>query len=205
MQAGENMLVLYLTYIDEEQEKLKFENLYYTYRKQMAAVAMSVVCSREDAEDIVHEVFLNIASKHMEMVCKISDERDLRNYMLKAVKNTALNWKKKRGRWLFLENDIEIKNDTLELSDDKFVEYLCEKMEYERVLEAIKALETKYQNVLYYHFVMELPVPQVAKSLSQSLAATKKQLVRGKKKLLQILGEEDGYGNDQSGIKSSIS
>ena len=199
------MLILYLTYIDEEQEKLKFEKLYYAYRKQMAAVAMTVVCSQADAEDIVHEVFLNIAVRHMETLCKIFDERDLRNYMLKATKNTALNWKKKHSRWLFLENDTEAKSHTLELTDDKFVEVLCEKMEYERVIEAIKLLDCKYQNVLYYHFVLEIPVPQVAELLNQSLATTKKQLVRGKKKLLQILGEDESYGNDESRIKPSVS
>lgn len=51
-------------------------------------------------------------------------------------------------------------------------------------------LEPKYRDVLYYHFVMEVPVPELAKTLNQSLAATKKQLVRGKKRLLQLLEEE---------------
>ena len=63
-------------------------------------------------------------------------------------------------------------------------------MEYNRVLEAMKVLEPKYRDVLYYHFVMEVPVPELANNLNQSLAATKKQLVRGKKKLLQLLEEE---------------
>lgn len=183
------MLVLYTTYIEEKQEKRKFEQLYYAYRKQMMSVAMAVVYSQADAEDIVHEVFLNIAAKHMNTVREIADERDLRNYMLKSTKNTALNWKKKHRRLVFFEKDVDDAEQALELTDDKFVEYLCEKMEYERVVEAIKQLDSKYQNVLYYHFVMEIPVPQVAKSLNQSLSTTKKQLVRGKKKLLQLLGE----------------
>ena len=187
------MLVLYMTYIEEEQEKKSFEQLYNAYRKQMTSVAMSVVYSQTDAEDIVHEVFLNIASKHMKTIRKIADERDLRNYMLKTTKNTALNWKKKHSRLVFFERDVNDEKQELELTDDAFVEYLCEKMEYERVIGAIKRLDHKYQTVLYYHFVMEIPVPQVAKALNQSLSTTKKQLVRGKKKLLQLLGEVESF------------
>lgn len=184
------MLVLYLSLIDEDNNKQKFEMIYHSYRKQMAMVAMSIVQSQADAEDVVHEVFLNIATKYMETVKSISNETDLRNYLLKATKNTALNWKKKKQRWIFFIDGEDREPDRIELSDEKFIEYLCEKTEYNRVLEAMKMLEPKYRDVLYYHFVMEVPVPELAKNLNQSLAATKKQLVRGKKRLLQLLEEE---------------
>ena len=187
------MLVLYLSLIDEEDKKQKFEVIYRSYRKQMAIVAMSIVQNQADAEDVVHDVFVNIATKYMETVKSISNETDLRNYLLKATKNTALNWKKKKQRWSFSIDDGDrqiLENGRGALSDDKFIEYLCEKMEYTRVLEAMKILEPKYRDVLYYHFVMEVPVPELAKYLNQTLPATKKQLVRGKKKLLQLLEEE---------------
>lgn len=189
------MLVFYLTLIDEENDKDKFEKIYHAYRKQMTLVAMRIVQNEPDAEDIVHEVFLNIATKYMNTINRITDEIDLRNYMLKATKNTALNWIDKRKR-LEYESDIaEIKTQALDLSDEKFVEYLCRMIEYNRVLEAIKVLEPKYRDVLYYHFVLEVSVPELAKYLNQSLSATKKQLVRGKKKLLLLL-EEENNGDD---------
>lgn len=58
-----------------------------------------------------------------------------------------------------------------------FIEFLCNKIDYEQIIEAINSLEEKYRYVLYYHFVMELSVPQTAKSLNQTLTTTKKQLV----------------------------
>lgn len=189
------MLAFYLTLIDEENNKDKFEKIYRAYRKQMAAVAMAIVHSEADAEDVVHEVFVNVATKHMNTVNRITDEVDLRNYMLKATKNTALNWNDKRKRLVYADSELDEKAIVLDLSDDKFVEYLCKKIEYNRVLEAIKALEPKYRDVLYHHFVMEVSVPELAKYLNQSLSATKKQLVRGKKKLLLLL-EEENNGND---------
>ena len=78
-------------------------------------------------------------------------------------------------------------NDIEELSDDTFIEFLCNKIDYDQIVEAIKSLNEKYRDVLYYHFVMELTVPETAKLLNQTTSTTKKQLVRGKKMLLSLL------------------
>lgn len=90
------MLVLYLTYIDNDRDKKKFEEIYYNYRKQMAKVAMSIIQNPSDAEDIVHDVFFNIATRHMDTIHSIADATDLRNYLLKSTKNTAINRKTKK-------------------------------------------------------------------------------------------------------------
>lgn len=52
------MLSLYLSLIENETEKTKFEAVYYTYRKQMFLLANSILNSKQDAEDAVHDVFL---------------------------------------------------------------------------------------------------------------------------------------------------
>ncbi len=190
------MLVLYLTLIDDEEDKNKFEKIYYAYRKQMAYVAMAIVHNEVDAEDIVHDVFLKIATRHMDTINHISEEADLRNYMLKATKNTALNWKEKKKKVSCVKDETYLEPARIDLSDDRFIEYLCQRMEYERVVEAMKALEPRYRDALYYHFVLEISVPELAKYLNQSLSATKQQLVRGKKKLLDLLEGEKKNGND---------
>ena len=189
------MLVFYLTLIDDEKDKDRFEKLYHSYKNQMTYVAMSIVQNDVDAEDIVHDVFVKIATRHMDTVNQISEEVDLRNYMLKATKNTAINWKEKKKRYLYTTDKTEKSTFDSNVSDDRFIEYLCEKAEYDRVLEGMKALEPRYRDVLYYHFVLEMSVAEVAKYLDQSMAATKQQLVRGKKKLLLLLGEKEN-GND---------
>ena len=76
------------------------------------------------------------------------------------------------------------------MSDSTFIEVLCNKIDYDQILDAIKNLSEKYRYVLYYHFVMELTVPQTAKILNQSVPTTKKQIVRGKKMLLNLLNIE---------------
>lgn len=183
------MLTLYLTYISEEKEKSRFEQIYCSYRKQMLVVAMSVVHNTQDAEDVVHEVFLKIARRYMDTVIAIEDERSLRNYLLIAVKRTAYNWLRKYKNIVYMETEIQLENLEKNVPDDRFVDEICRRQEYERVLEAIMTLEEKYKVVLYYHFVLEISVPETAEMLGQSLAATKKQLVRGKKETVDLVGE----------------
>lgn len=55
------MLAFYMMLIDDEQNKSKFEKLYYEYRDRMMYVALSVLHNNEDAEDAVHNAFIGIA------------------------------------------------------------------------------------------------------------------------------------------------
>ena len=195
------MLALYLAYLDDANDQRLFEDIYYSYRKQMVTLALSILGKKEDAEDAVSKVFVRIAEKNWDVVRGIKSDTDLRNYLLKATKNTSLNMIKARKK----EN---VSLDTIsehylegieELSDDSFLEVICNRVEAEKVKKTILQMNEKYRDVLYYHFVMGLTVPETAKSLNQTVAATKKQLVRGKKMLLKMLGIEgvETNGNEQ--------
>ena len=194
------MLALYLAYLDEENDIKLFEEIYNSYKNQMVTLALSILKSNEDAEDIVNDVFLNIAQKNFDVVRSIKNNVDLRNYLLKATKNTALNKinvKKRENVSLNTVDEYKIDKIAL-LSDDDFLDVICNKINYNEIIEAIKSLSDKYRDVLYYHFVLELSIPQTAKSLNQTLSTTKQRLVRGKKLLLNLLGLK---GDENNGNK----
>ena len=196
------MLTLYLAYLDDVNDKKLFEEIYYYYRKQMVTFAITLLGNEDDAQDAVGDVFLRIAQKNWDTVRAIENKSDLRNYLLKATKNTSLNkikGKKKENVSLdsVTEYDIAgIKN----LSDDKFLEVICSKFEYDKVVQAIHSLNEKYRDAMYCYYVMEMTASQTAKSLNQKLSATKQQLVRGKKMLLSLLGKkgDENNGNEQN-------
>ena len=123
------MLLLYLNLIDDEQQRIEFEEIYTTYRKQMILLAKSLLHNDTDAEDVVHDVFLRIASKHIGFIQGLRHPEDVRNYLLKATKNTALNELSRKGRSTvsldtLSESDL---TDTRDLSDAAFIELLCTK------------------------------------------------------------------------------
>ena len=182
--------IVFFAYLDDENDQKLFEDIFYSYQKQMFVLALSILKKQEDAEDAVSDVFTRIASKNWDVVREIKSDVDLRNYLLKATKNTSLNRVKERRKTVASLDEVleqELRN-VQDLSDDSFVDAICDTMIYEDVLEAMQSLDEKYRDVLYYHFTLGMTVPETAKLLFQSVAATKKQLVRGKKMLLNILG-----------------
>ena len=58
-------MLVYLLFIEGEEDKSFFEEIFYKFRKQMIYYAFSFVNSEVDAEDIVHDVFLKVAQKYL--------------------------------------------------------------------------------------------------------------------------------------------
>ena len=189
------MLIFYMSFIDDESQRRLFEEIYLNYRKQMLLVARSVLGSETDAEDVVHDVFLKIAKKHMSRISKIENSIDLRNYLLKATKHTAVDHLRKRRHEKVVfdaTNEIYLKNFA-NIADDELVDKVSRGIEYERIVEAIASLDEIYRETLYYHFVLEMSVSEIAKLLDCKTSTVKQRLVRGKKLLYkQLFGGERG-------------
>lgn len=183
------MLTLYLIYLDDENDKKLFEDIFYSYRKQMVKLALFILHNEDDAEDAVHDVFLHIAMWNMDVIRRIKDRKDIRNYFLKATKHRALDIiRNRRSSDISLDTISEYAiGDIKDLSDDTFLKEICARSECEMVIEAMESLGEKYRDALYYHFIMEMTVHETAKLLGQPKSTTKQQLVRGKRMLLELL------------------
>lgn len=184
------MLALYLTYIDDEDDKRIFEKIYREHEQQMYLCALAILHDENDAEDVVQEVFTNIAKRYMSTIKSIENPMHMRNYLLKAAKHTAINWSRKEKKEALVVDEDVLEYKARNMNNDAFLDYICTKMEYETVKEAIETLDKKYHDVLYCHLILGLPIKQVAELLKQSVSATKQQLVRGKKKLIELLRAE---------------
>lgn len=188
------MLAFYISLVDDREQQRVLETVYNNYKKQMLCMAMSVLKNREDAEDAVHNVFLTIAQRQMDTVCQIKNTVDLRNYVLKATKNVCLNMLRSRKKIADLsEEELHgLGNTRAVLSDADFWHLICSRAEAEQVTKAIKTLPDIYQWVLYYHFVLELTVPQIAKASDLKAKTVETRLYRGKKLLMEALGKAGG-------------
>ena len=79
--------------------------------------------------------------------------------------------------------------DRAEQTEDKTFAEVCAKMGESRLLQAIAQLPERYRDALYYRFALQFSVAETAQAMEQSVSATKKQVQRGKQKLLELLGE----------------
>lgn len=76
------MVALYLSLIDKQEEKNRFEELYYRYRNLMYYIAYQVLHQDRDSEDAVQEAFFRIA-KNMDKVkdnCFYGNKKFCSNY-----------------------------------------------------------------------------------------------------------------------------
>ena len=85
------MFTLLISTNDTANEIKLFDEVYRHYRKQMIAVAKSILKNDEDAENAVHDVFCYIASSHMDILDRVDYPTDLKNYMLKAVQKRSIS------------------------------------------------------------------------------------------------------------------
>lgn len=181
------MLAFYLSLIDSEAEKEKFEEAYCTYRKQMFVLANSILKNEQDAEDIVHDVFYYVASSHIDVINNAENLADVRNYLLKSVKNASMSLVRKRN--LQTEYFDRTQEKIQAPNDNKFVDEICLRLDYQDVINVMDSLDEKYREVLYYHFVLDLTIPETAELLNRNFNTVQKQLVRGKELLLKEISK----------------
>jgi DNA-directed RNA polymerase specialized sigma24 family protein len=79
--------------------------------------------------------------------------------------------------------------------DEQFIDEICTKLDCADVTEAMDSLDNKYRDVLYYHFVLGLTIPETAKILDRKANTVQKQLVRGKSILLNKIAYKGGIKN----------
>lgn len=182
--VGEYMLALYMSFIDAENDRVKFEIIYNTYRKRMVLTADSVLHNKDDAEDAVHDTFIKIA-RNMKSIDEPESDRTL-SYVLKVTKNNAINLlhKNKRRDELIQLDDVE------NMTDEQFFEKLSLVESYEEIVSAIRNLNDTYRDVMFYHFIKEMKIKDISDLLGKKNSAVQQQLIRGKKRLLEILEKD---------------
>lgn len=178
------MLALYMSFIDDEDDRTKFEIIYRTYRKRMVLTADSVLHNKDDAEDAVHDTFIKIA-RNMKSIDDPESDKTL-SYVIKATRNNAINLLNKNNR----RNELIQIDDVENMTDEKFFEKLSLIESYEEIVSAIRNLNDTYRDVMFYHFVKEMKIKDIADLLGKKNSAVQQQLIRGKKKLLEILEKD---------------
>ncbi len=164
----------------ENIDKNKFENIYYTYKNVLFYCAIRILKNESDAEDVLQEAFVKIA-KNIKLIDSIKNKETLA-FLIVITKNTAYDYLRKNQKQIAcsLEEVGEIS------TDENIIEDIIDKLEYEKIVEAVKSVPAPYSEVLFLHYVKDLSVGRTATLLNRKKSTVKMQLVRGKR----ILGEK---------------
>ena len=177
--------MLYADILDEPQQLLHFEQIYYDHRKEMFTAAHRILKDRGEAEDAVQEALLGIA-RNMPTVSRITRPAELRLYVLRAARNAALNRLPAVNR-----RSTELELSAAESVPDSSVwDAMCRRSDRQALAAAFAAVPQPYRDALYDHFVLGFTAREVSRMLNISLSAARQRLVRGKKLLLESLEKE---------------
>lgn len=178
------MLLLYTALIDDECDRLRFEDIYNDYHKQMLYVAQRILRDPGDAEDAVQVALLGIA-RQIRSVPR-DNPQVVRAYVLTAAKNAALSMLPKKQQ---REELLDISE--LNLADDhSLFEQVAASEDYECLLRAMRGIPAIYRDVLMLKYVQELTMKEIAALLGRKTSTVHQQITRGKKLLIEQCRKE---------------
>ena len=153
-----------------------FDKAYADYSDMLYRIALTHLCSPEDAEDAVHDAFV----KYIRSPISFVDESHKRAWLIRVTVNRCKDMLRKRSirDHLPLDEAYNIANNTESVD----------------VVLLMSQLDEKYRLALALHYLEGFSVDETAKILSLSVSATKMRLMRARQMLQQIIEKENGNG-----------
>ena len=156
--------------------------LFHRHAPSLFAYLRQHTASREDAEDLLHEVFA-AALERPEFGLLSDSEQAL--WLWRVTRNKTVDIYRRKPRRLSLALDDVA--DELSAGDEQSPEYVAlRREEYARLLAALERLPAIQQEALRLRFVNELPCAEVAKALGKREGAVRSILSRALGRLRTI-------------------
>lgn len=174
-------MLLYLALIDDEIDKLKFEQVYNKYKQIMFYAANNILEDEYLAEDAVHSAFIRIA-KNIDKI-KINSEYETKKFVVVITKNIAIDIYRKSKK----ENIIHIENIEENIEDlSKDEDVLSDE-----ILLAIDKLNINYKTVMSLKYSQGYSDREIAQIVGITEENVRKRLSRARIKLKDILTIEE--------------
>lgn len=185
------MLMMYLSLIDSPEDKSRFEEIYYKYRKLMFVCAKEILNNNENAEDAVQEAFIKIA-RNIRKVPKTNNE--IKTFVVIVVKNTAIDiYRKEKRRNHTNWEDVEY---SYSIDIEKTIEM---KEKIEKIEAAIASLPEIYRVVFGLKFGMKYSNKDIARILEISETTLRQRIYKGRKLLNEIMRKIEGSKDGEMG------
>lgn len=164
-------MIIYLSMIEKEHQRTRFEEIYRENRQLMFWQAKKVLKDGYLAEDAVHDAFIRIA-ENMDTVERLNGQQ-VKRYVLVAAKNTAIDIFRKRSRQM--ENEICYEDMEMEQGNEEDPS----RLEY-AVREILLALPGQYRGVFLLKYSVGLTNKEIGNLLKLTVSGVKQRITRGK-------------------------
>lgn len=171
-------MLIYLSLIDTEGDKYKFEEIYNSYKKTMFYVANDILRDNVQAEDVVHTSFIKIIN-NLDKIDEVHCNKT-KGFIVTITRNTAIDIYRKNKRE---KEKIEKIIESQELSENAEVDIMDD------IQVAILKLPHKYKAVFSLKYYQCLNDDEISEILNIKESSVRSRISRGKEKLRKILEE----------------
>lgn len=164
-----------------------FKQMMKEFTPSLTYFAGSIAGNEAEAEEIVADVFIKIWQQRQQTKAP----NDVRYYLFKAVKNTALNYLKRNGRRLTHHNEWQIQVSKVAPQNPQ--DLMISKERLHEINAAIRSLPPRCRQVFILVKEDGLTYEQVATLLDLSKATVNVQMTLALKKIWTALGTSLQY------------
>jgi RNA polymerase sigma-70 factor (ECF subfamily) len=149
-----------------------FETIFQDYRKMVFKTAYLMTGRKEEAEDILQEVFVSVWRSRDTFNPK---KGKLTTWIYRITVNQCLSWRRRKKPAL-----VSLEEKSIDLPDIKLEEQpeevLVTRLEYERLVKAMNALDGRHRSVLVLRYFNDLSYDEIAQVIGIPLGTVKSRI-----------------------------
>lgn len=160
---------------------MQFIALYKFYYQDLYAYGVSLGFNTEDVKDAIQEVYLKLYFN--ERLC--IDEKKIKFYLLRSVRNQLIDWERTKKD----TSSIEEEERSFKLSvsvEESFISDEEDLLLKKRVNRILDLLTDHQREIVYLHFIEEMPYEEIAVMLDMKIQKVRGQVFKAMEKLRKL-------------------
>ena len=159
---------------------MQFIALYKFYYQDLYAYGVSLGFNTEDVKDAIQEVYLKLYFN--EHLC--IDEKKIKFYLLRSVRNQLIDWERTKKDTSSIEEERSFK---LSISvEESFIADEDDLLLKKRVNRILDLLTDHQREIVYLHFIEEMPYEEIAVMLDMKIQTVRGQVFKAMEKLRKL-------------------
>jgi len=177
------MLSLFLSMIEDDESKTKFENIYNDYHDSLLSITVSITKDLYDAEDALQNTFYIIA-KNIDRI-RTDNKSELKSFLYKIAKNASIDILRGKEKEKHLSLDLMTEQE----SPDNVVLSVENNETYKILVNKIYELPMVYKDILVLSLIRGYSLSKISELLSINRNTAKSRLAKAKSLLKKLVGE----------------
>ncbi len=174
-----------LIFRSQQGDEAAFKEIFEQYHQKVYRIAYGVLRHREDALDVVQEVFIKL----FRSIKDFKGRSAFYTYLYRLAMNTAIDYSRRSKRSSFLSLDHQDGFQPMNGKEKRPDQMASQKEIEEKVRRAIDQLPKDQKATLIYREIEDLSYQEIADMMGCSIGTVMSRLHYGRKKLQELLRE----------------